>query len=91
MVFLDANVFLRHLGAPATPVDAERGALARALFAEIRAGHRTATTSEVVLHEVCFALTAPKHYGHPASQVATDVGTLIRYPGFRFPAGELDR
>jgi predicted nucleic acid-binding protein len=85
VIFLDANVFLRHFGEPRTAVDAERAELASALFDRVRDGHPVVTTSEVVLHEVCFILTSPRHYGHLSTEVATD---FIQYAGFRFPPGE---
>jgi len=88
VIFLDANVFLRLLGAPRTPIDAERGEFALAMFRAIRDGRIAATTSEVVLHEVCFVLTSTGNYGHPPTQVATDMMDLIQHDGFHFPAGE---
>lgn len=88
MIFLDANVFLRHLAAPTTPADVRRGALARALFDDIRQGRQLVTTTEVVLHEVCYILTSSRHHGHPATGVAADMMEVIQYAGFRFLPGE---
>ena len=88
MIFLDANIFLRYLGEPRTPSDAAQNSSASALFAEVREGTRIVTTSEVVLHEVCYVLTSPRNYGFPSAEVATDMMALIQYAGFRFPTGE---
>ena len=88
MIYLDANVFLRLLAAPTTPVDVRRGTLARALFEDVRLGRRLVTTTEVVLHVVCYILTSPRHHGHSSTDVAADMMAVIQYAGFRFPPSE---
>ena len=58
MIFLDTYIFLRYLVQSTTPASAAMQATATALFAAVERGEETVTTSEVVLHEVCYVLAA---------------------------------
>ena len=60
------------------------------MFDAVERDDLTVTTSEVVIHEVCYILMSPRNYDMPAAVAAEDVAQLIQYPGFRFPAGELN-
>jgi hypothetical protein len=55
----------RHLVPPATPEGQAMQDVASALFAAIERGDEEATTTEVVLHEVCYVLASKNHYGPP--------------------------
>lgn len=88
MIFVDANVFLRYLTSAQTNADLPRKAHARSLFAQIETGDLLASASEVVIHEVCFILTSPKHYRYTAETVAPELATIIKWPGFVFPMAD---
>ena len=90
MIFVDANVFLRYLTSATTSADFPRKAQARNLFNKLETGDVLATTSEVVLHEVCYILGSPKHYHHIAAQVAPELSAMIQWPGFVFPMTDKD-
>lgn len=88
MIFLDANIFLRHL-TQATSLETERmQAIASSLFEAIERGDVEATTTEVVLHEVTYLLTSKKHYALTWEQTAAYVAPLLRLPGLKFARGE---
>ena len=66
MIFLDTNVFLRHLTASVDSASEHMRRAATAIFEAVERGEEEITTSEVVLHEVCFVLGEKAHYGlHP--------------------------
>lgn len=88
MIFLDANVVLRYLVAPATPEIRVMAETARALFAAVERGDEEITTTEVVLHEVTFVLNAKAHYALPVPTIARDLRTILHLPGFRLPRGQ---
>jgi predicted nucleic acid-binding protein len=90
MIFVDANVFLRYLTSATTSADLPRKAQARNLFNKLETGDVLATTSEVVLHEVCYILGSPKHYHHIAAQIAPELSAMIQWPGFVFPMTDKD-
>lgn len=86
MIYVDANVFLRHLVQPQTPQDVVNSARAKALFDEALHGRATLTSSDATIAEVVFILSHPKHYGYPRLQVAGAVADLLKVPGFRLHA-----
>lgn len=88
MIFLDANIFLRHLTQAASPATERMQAIAAALFEAIERGEAEATTTEVVLHEVTYLLTSKKHYALTWDQAAAYVMPLLRLPGLKFARGE---
>ncbi len=88
MIFLDANVFLRYLVRPTDPKAQAMHATATALIDAIDRGDEEATTTEVVLHEVCYVLASKKHYGLPAADIAAYVTPLLRMPGLKLPRGD---
>jgi len=83
VIFLDANVFLRHLTPPGTKEDVTRKAIARYLFERLASGELIATTSEVVIHEVCYVLSSPRQYGRSAAEIVPALLALLQLPGFR--------
>ncbi len=88
MIFLDANIFLRHLVQPTTPETARMQAIASALFDGMERGDQEATTSEVVLHEVCYVLASKKHYHLAPTDIAAYLIPLLRLPGLKLGRGE---
>ena len=88
MIFLDANIFLRHLVRPATPETERMEAIVSTLFAAIERGDQEATTSEVVLHEVCYVLASKKHYHLSAVDIAAYLIPMLRMPGLKLGRGE---
>ncbi len=88
MIFVDTNVFLRYLTPATTSADLPRKAQARNLFDKLETGDVLATTSEVVLREVCFILGSPKHYHLSAVQIAPDLSAMVQWPGFVFPMAD---
>ncbi len=89
MIFVDANVFVRHLTDPATPQDEATARRAAVLFAAVEAGTVEMTTSEAVLAEVVFILWSPRHYGAPRSVVVDGLSSLLRPRSCRMPTKDL--
>lgn len=85
MIFLDTNIFLRFLAPSTSPAADLMKDEARALFASVRRGDQETTTSEVVIHEVCFVLQSSKHYGMDAAQVVSYLQPILGLPGMTFP------
>jgi len=83
VIFLDANVFISHLVAPATPQDVAMAAASAHLFGQIELGQVEATTSETTLAEVAFILTDKKHYGGPRAAAALGIRNLLVPKTFR--------
>lgn len=88
MIFLDANYFLRWLAEPTTAIDVERNATATALFIRIGAGAVEATTSEAVLAEVAFVLTAKAHYNVAVDVAAAYLAGAVSMSGFKLAPGK---
>jgi predicted nucleic acid-binding protein len=88
MIFVDTNVFLRFLTKPSDSASADMNRIASGLFERVASGEAEITTSEVVLHEVCYVMMSAKHYGLPAGTVVDLMRTLLNLKGFRFDAGE---
>jgi predicted nucleic acid-binding protein len=77
VIILDANYFLRALVPPTTPQDQPKAAEAIGLFRAIAAGDQDATTSESIIAEVAFVLTAPRHYGLSPADAAGRLQPII--------------
>lgn len=88
MIFLDTNVFLRHLTQAATPEAALMQSVASALFSAIERGDVEATTTEVVLHEASYLLASKKHYAISWPEIADYLSPLLELPGMKFARGE---
>ena len=86
MIFLDANVLLRYLAPAETAFQLQMQDVADVLFAALAAGEIEATTSEVVLHEVCYIFASKKHYGAGVEQVITALEPILRLPALKFPS-----
>jgi predicted nucleic acid-binding protein len=83
VIFLDANYILRALVPPTTPQDQPKAAEAIALLRAVAAGAKEATTSESVVAEVAFVLTAPRHYGLSAADAAGRLQPIIGLRGLK--------
>lgn len=83
MRFADANIFLRYLTRPVTPIDQQRFAACSALFARVLTGDEQITTSEVILAEVYFVLTSPRQYGLSASDAVGRLEPVVAMRGLR--------
>ncbi len=77
MIFLDANIFLRLLVKSDNPEDKPKHDAARSLLERAERGDVQVTTSELVLHEVCFVLTSKRQYGLPAAEVVPLIRSFI--------------
>jgi predicted nucleic acid-binding protein len=88
VIFLDANVFLRHLTQATTSADLPRKQQAGILFRGVERGDMLATTSEVVMHEVCFVLGSPRQYGYSVTEIAPVLRDILQWPGFFLPTQE---
>lgn len=90
MIFLDTNVFLRFF-APSTSEATERMKReAHDLFAAIKRGAIEATTSEVVLHEVCYVLRSSRQYGLEAGRVGSSLQPILGLAGMTFPGRDVE-
>lgn len=63
MIFIDANVMLRHLTQPVTSQDVAFARLSTELFGQLRDALVTGTTSQATVAEVVFILSSARHYG----------------------------
>jgi predicted nucleic acid-binding protein len=85
VIFLDANILLRAL---VDPTDADSRQLCEVAIGLIRQANRgdvEVTTSDAVLAEVAFILTARAHYQLPASTAAGLISPILQLRGFRHP------
>jgi predicted nucleic acid-binding protein len=80
-VFLDANVFLRYLVAPASPETQAMRDFAAELFAAIARGDEEGATSEAVIAEVAFVLTSPRQYRLSPAAAAELLAPILRTRG----------
>lgn len=76
LVFLDANIFLRHLRND----HPQWSPACRQVFADIEAGRLDGWTSELVVAEVVFLLESKKHYHQPRQAIAEALGAVLFLP-----------
>ena len=88
MIYLDANIFLRHLTAATDAHTENLQSIAENLFLEIELGGVEATTSEVAIHQMLYFLTHRHFYNFPVNQAVQSVRALLSLKGFRFAAGD---
>ena len=88
MIFLDTNIFLRHFVDAASAEEFAFQELATQLFEAVERGDETVTSTEVVIHEVCYLLFSKQHYGVSAAETAAMVSSILSLPGFKLPKGE---
>lgn len=84
MIFLDANMFLRVLGGGGSA----QVQVALGLLEQIQRGDIQATTSEVVLHEICYVLESKRQYGRDVAEIVDAMTDVLSWPGLWFPRGE---
>lgn len=83
MIFLDANMFLRTLVRPDDPKSERMSGISAELFRRAARDEITMTTSDAVLAEVAFILTAKTHASLPVPVAAGLLATIVRGRGFR--------
>jgi len=88
MIFRDANIFLRQLVRSTRPETDRMQAIASNLFDAIESGELEATTSEVVLHEVCYVLAFKRRYHLAPGEIASYLVPLLRIAGLKLGRGE---
>lgn len=88
MIFLDANIFLRYLVHAASPQEEKMQEIASRIFDAVDRGEESVTTTEMVIHEVCFVLGSSKQYGYPVEDIVFMLSGILNLPGFWLPRGE---
>lgn len=88
MIFLDTNMFLRHLTAPVDATTEIMRRTATAIFEAVERGEEEIITTEVVLHEVFYVLGSKAHYGLPPATIVEFLLPILSLAGFKFPAGD---
>lgn len=90
MIFLDTNIFIRFFAPSTSEVTERMKREAHELFAAIKRGAVEATTSEVVLHEVCYVLRSRRQYGLEVARVVSSLQPLLGLAGMTFPGRDLE-
>jgi predicted nucleic acid-binding protein len=85
VIFLDANMLLRALVQPDTPQTERFSQAAAMLLRQADRGEVEITTSDAVLAEVAFILTARAHANLPVAVAAALIASIVRLRGFRHP------
>lgn len=83
MIFLDANVLLRTLTDGDDPIVHRWSRQAGALLTHADRGEADLTTSDAVLAEVAFILTAKSHYRLPVSEAAASLAAVVSSRGVK--------
>lgn len=89
MIFLDANVILRLLTTSDALQVQQMEAIAAGLFRAVEQGTAQVTTSELVLHEVCFVLSSRRHYNRTPAEIAPALGSILQLEGFVLSSRDL--
>ena len=83
MIFLDANVLLRAFVQPDDPRTERFSQVATELLRRAGRGEIEITTSDAVLAEVAFILTAETHANLPGPVAAGFLASIVQLRGFR--------
>ena len=83
MIFLDANVVLRSLTDSDDPIVQRWSRQAGALLTHADRGEADLTTSDAVLAEVAFILTAKSHYRLSVSEAAASLAAVVASRGLK--------
>jgi predicted nucleic acid-binding protein len=83
VILLDANILLRALTTSSDSTVRLHSQIAAGLLRQMDRGEVEATTSDAVLAEVAFILTAKAHYQLPVADAAGKLATIIRLRGFK--------
>jgi predicted nucleic acid-binding protein len=82
MQFLDTNVFLRYL----TRDDEAKASRCFVLFQQLQSGAAEATTSEVIIAEVVYVLSARNHYHLTPIEIRDRLLPMINVKGLKLPS-----
>ncbi|MGH2616919.1 MAG: PIN domain-containing protein [Thermomicrobiales bacterium] len=82
MIFLDANVLLRTFVQPDSPQTRRFSQIAAELLRQAESGEVEVTTSDAVLAEVAFILTAKAHANLPVPVAAGFIASVVQLRGF---------
>ena len=88
MIFIDTNLFLRHLTEAPDERTQRLQDIAERLFLAAEQGTVEITTSELVLHETLYFLTHRNFYNFPVEKAVVSVRSFIQLKGFRLSAAE---
>lgn len=83
MIFLDSNFFLRALTQADLPRNQPMHDIAADVMRRADRGELEVTTSDAVIAEVAFILTAKKHYHLPVADASGRLATLLRIRGMK--------
>lgn len=83
MIFLDANILLRALTRSADPAVQRMNQRAGELLRQAERGEVEVTTSDAVIAEVAFILTAKAHYQLPVADAAGRLAAILRLRGVK--------
>jgi predicted nucleic acid-binding protein len=81
MVFVDSNIFLRHL----TNDDLERGPACFGVIQALEQGTLSAWTSDLVIAEVVLVLSKKRTYNLDRQRIADLLLPLVELPGLKVP------
>lgn len=84
MIFVDTNVFVRFLTAPANDFDRQMHQHSTRLFMDAREGIHTLTTSDAIVAEVAFILTSARHYANDRTIAADAIKNVLLQSGFQY-------
>ena len=76
MNVIDANVFIRYLSGD-DPTKQEKS---KALIERIRTGQEVVFSTEVILHEVCYILSALTHYSLTHQEIRDRLYPILQIP-----------
>ncbi len=79
MRFVDTNIFIRYL----TKDDPRKAQACFELFQKARQGEEALTTSETVIGEVVFVLSAKDLYSLPREEIRSRLYPLLSVPGLK--------
>lgn len=85
MKYLDANIFLRYLVKPPTPLDEQKQQACAALLQRVKAGQEQVTTCEAVITEVIYNLVSSRQYHLSHEEAAARLRPLLTLRGLHLP------
>ncbi len=79
MRIVDANVFVRYI----TGDDAQKQLRSKELIERISRGREEMVTTDIIIHEVCFVLTASRHYNLTHHEARDRLFPIIQLDGLK--------
>lgn len=79
MRIIDANVFVRYI----TGDDAQKQQRSEELIRRVASGQEEMITTDIIIHEVCFILTASRHYNLTHKEARARLYPLIQLDGLK--------